>query len=69
MRSLPKFQRYSGAIATIAENSALLNSRNLCTANTVVLYKMVTGFLVNSNGNEIISVANLVHSQGTISLH
>jgi len=30
---------------------------------------MVTGFLVSSNGNEIISAANLVYSQGTILLH
>jgi hypothetical protein len=27
----------------------------------------VTGFLVSSNGNEMISAANLVNSQGTIS--
>jgi hypothetical protein len=30
---------------------------------------MVTGFLVSSNGNEIISAANLVYSQGIILLH
>jgi hypothetical protein len=29
----------------------------------------VTGFLVNYNGNEMISAANLVTSHGTISAH
>jgi hypothetical protein len=68
-RSLPTFQRYSGVLVAIAENSPLLKSRNLCTTNTVVLYKMMAGFLVNSNVNEMISAVNLLNSQGTISLH
>jgi len=54
-------QRYSGAIDAIAENSPLLKCRSLCIANIVVLYKMITGFLVDSNGNEMITVANLVN--------
>jgi hypothetical protein len=68
-KPLPTFQPYNGAVLAIAGNSPLLKSRNLCAANTVVMYKMVTGFLVNSNGNEMISAANLVTSQGTISVH
>lgn len=68
-KPLHTFQRYSCAIVAIAENSPLLKFRNLCAANTVVVYRMVIGFLVNSNGNEMISAANLVNSQGTISVH
>jgi hypothetical protein len=34
-----------------------------------MLYKMATGFLVSSTGIGMISAANLVNSQGTISIH